>query len=595
MAFIRDRIKHNGLFIKLFFFTLIIIVAVSITITLTTLRMSERLFIDTFSITNEKVLNQITGNFESFNYSIVSASNHLQQNSTIRTILTREHTNADLMNAYYHLNNHVDSIKANLDTYEAGIMLVGMKGISFSTQRPYWQMSDEDWSEHEITSNTLDDPRRLMYQYYRPSQTEIEDEEQIIIASKALMERISGEVYGTVNFAMKEEDFRQFYNSFTSPGNDVYLMDMSSVIVSSNRTDLIGETETDLFSYVKEIETESQDYINREFMGKDHIILSEYLPFFDMYLINTIDREVVTEGVIDKKEIALLVMGIVFIALIIVFIFSRKITSSLSKLVKQIGNTPKHDFHQYVSVTGTYETRQIGNAFNSMLDELHEYVEQLMLSQKQKRNAELATLQHQINPHFLYNTLTSIKFMVQQGGKEDAAHMIHSFISLLQNTIGNVRETVTMKQEIENLKNYVFINQKRYGNRIKVNYFVAPECKEYHVPKLILQPFVENAFFHGFNQKPEGSINVMVWKEGDWLVCEVMDNGDGMEVSNDKKFPEKKQKKQQFSGIGIRNVHERIQLIYGEDYGVEISSKIGEGTKARMTLPSPKKQSVLSE
>ncbi|MDP4155906.1 MAG: sensor histidine kinase, partial [Bacillota bacterium] len=254
------------------------------------------------------------------------------------------------------------------------------------------------------------------------------------------------------------------------------------------------------------------------------------------------------------------------------------------RLVKQIENASKNDFH-YVAVAGTYETRQIGQAFNSMLDELHEYVDRLVLAQKKQRNAELEALQQQINPHFLYNTLASIKFMVLQGEKKDADATINALISLLQNTIGNVKETVTVGQELDNLKNYVFINQKRYGSRIKVDYFVDPNCMEYSIPKLILQPFVENSFFHGFNHKPEGSIHILIWQEGSSLICEVVDNGDGMEVGTGGKLPDTKRKQHLFSGIGVRNVHERIQLIYGDLYGVAISSVVGEGTKIRVTIP----------
>jgi two-component system, sensor histidine kinase YesM len=314
----------------------------------------------------------------------------------------------------------------------------------------------------------------------------------------------------------------------------------------------------------------------------------EYLPSFEMYMFNIIDKKTAFGTLIDKKQIVLISMGIVFVALIIVFFASRRMTNSLSKLVKQIGSTSKHEFDKYVTVSGTYETRQIGNACNSMLDELHEYVDQLVISQKNQRNAELAALQQQINPHFLYNTLTSIKFMVQQGGKEESEATINALISLLQNTIGNVSETFTVKQELDNLKNYVLINQKRYGNRIKVNYFVTPDCIDLQIPKLILQPFMENSFFHGFIRKPAGYINVLGWQEGNTLICEVIDNGDGMEVSEDNTLPNTKRKQQHFSGIGVRNVHERIQLIYGEGYGVTISSNLGEGTKVRISLPIQK-------
>ena len=322
------------------------------------------------------------------------------------------------------------------------------------------------------------------------------------------------------------------------------------------------------------------------FRGKKQIILVESLPSLDMYLFNIIDKEKAFGNLIDKRKIVLISIGIVLIALVSVFFVSRRLTNSLSRLVRQIEHAPKSEFRQYVAVLGTYETRQIGHAFNSMLDELHEYVEQLMLSQKQKRNAELAALQQQINPHFLYNTLASIKFMVQQDSKEDTEAMITALISLLQNTIGNVNETVTVRQELDNLKNYVFINQKRYGNQINVSYLVAPDCLDVRLPKLILQPFMENSFFHGFNRKAGGSIHVLIWQEENNLICEVADNGDGMEELSEKNLPNQKYKRQLFSGIGVRNVHERIQLIYGEEYGVTISSKQGEGTKVRIILPS---------
>lgn len=142
-----------------------------------------------------------------------------------------------------------------------------------------------------------------------------------------------------------------------------------------------------------------------------------------------------------------------------------------------------------------------------MLDELNEYVEKLVETQKEQRNAELAALQHQINPHFLYNTLASVNFLVQQGSQEKAVQTIHALISMLQNALSNVSESITVTQELENLKSYVFINHVRYGERIRVNFFVSPDCMDCHLPKLIIQPFIENAFFHAFTRK-SGDISI---------------------------------------------------------------------------------------
>lgn len=582
MRFIPERFKHNGLFIVMFLITVMMIITVSIIITWTTIRMSEQFFIKKFSITNSKVMTQVKESFESFNYSVVLSSNNLLQSGTVKSILTEEQSNKERLIAYYNMGQQMKRVKSNLDAYEVGILVMGKNGFSFATDRAYWPITDEELKTNIIMSNTFKEPKKLMYQYdNRNNKTK----SRFIVASKVLMERIKGTIYGSMFFAIDESEFRKFFTNYTSPGNNVFVVDKQGVIVSSNQSQLIGEPAKDLLRYAGKIEKSSDHYIIENFMGKDQIISMEYLPSFDMYLFNVIDKQKAIGDLINKKDIMLISMGIVFVALIIVFLASRRLTNSLSRLVKQIADASKHNFHQYVSETGTYETMKIGNAFNSMLDELHEYVEQLVESQKQQRNAELAALQQQINPHFLYNTLTSIKFMVQQGGKEETEATINALISLLQNTIGNVSETNSIVQEVDNLKNYVLINQKRYGDRIKVNYFIAPDCLEYHVPKLILQPFMENSFFHGFNRKGEGYINVLIWKEGDNLICEVVDNGDGMEVSPESKLPNTKRKQQLFSGIGVRNVHERIQLIYGEQYGVTISSELGGGTKVRITLP----------
>lgn len=585
MRYIPERFRHNNLFITMFLISVIIIITVSVTITWTTIRMSEEFFFDKFSITNAKVMDQVEGSLEKYHYSVVVASNNLLQSGTIKEILTKEGSNVERYHDFFTLEQQMKRIKSIVDTYDTEMIITGANGIIFSTDRTYWPITDEELKNGVIDRNTVSQPKKLMYQLdQRPASTE----GSYMVTSKALMERTSGYIYGSMYFAIQESEFRKFYSSYTSPGNHVFLVNQSGVIMSSDQSELIGEKSEELLHYAQEIKTESKDYIIGEFLGKEQIILTKYLPSYEMYMFNIIDKKTAFGNLIDKKKMVLISMGIVFVALLFVFLASRRMTNSLSKLVKQIESTSKHDFDQYVTVSGTYETRQIGHAFNSMLDELHEYVDQLVVSQKQKRNAELAALQQQINPHFLYNTLTSIKFMVQQGGKEDSDAIINALISLLQNTIGNVSETITLRQEIDNLKNYVLINQKRYGDRIKVNYFVSPGCEEMLIPKLILQPFMENSFFHGFIQKHEGYINVLVWEEENTLICEVVDNGDGMEVSAECSLPDTKRKQQHFSGIGVRNVHERIQLIYGEEYGVTISSKLGEGTKVRITLPSQK-------
>ena len=579
-----ERINNYGLLVKIFLVMFFSIIAITITITISTLKMSEDLFTETFSITNSKILAQIQESVEEFNYSLVNTVNNIEQSGTVKTFLTESDGNSlEMSKSFYNMSVQMDLIRVHLDTYDTGITVSGVNGRSFSTNRIYWPITEKELPNHEITFNSLDNPKRLSYHYDDLHTDELK--KPAIIAAKALSDRKSGEIYGVMYISMQELDFRQFYTSYTSEGNNVAIINGTGTIMSSNNTELIGREEQELLNHAKDIDKLNLNYKNVEFLDREQIVLAEYLPSLDLYLVNFIDKKLVMAKIIDKKSIVLISILIVGIALLFVYFISRRLTSSLTSLVNQINNIAKYNFDHYVTVSGSYETKQVATAFNFMLDELHEYVEELIVTQKKQRNAELAALQQQINPHFLYNTLASIKVMVKQGNKEKASEMINKLISLLQNTIGNISETNTVEQELTNMKDYTFINQARYGEQIRVNYYITPNVLSYELPKLIIQPFIENAFFHAFNKKTSGFIHIMIGQEGDTLICEIIDNGDGMETNLDKKMPSYKSKRQLFSGIGVKNVNERIKLLYGKTYGVEISSKLGEGTKVKLRLP----------
>lgn len=580
-----DRFRNNRLFVKMFLVMLLSIVAVSIAITWVTINTTERLFMQTFSITNSKVLAQIESSIGSLHYSIVLTSNNMLQSGSIKSFLTETGgTSSSISKTYYSMNQQMKRISSIVDAYEIGITITGSNGRSFATDRTIWPLTDSQLLGHAITKQALQEPKKLFYQFDYAESSASSAGASAIIASKAFMDRTTGLVYGTMYFSIQEREFRRLYESYTSLGNDVAILNGAGTVLSSNRADWIGGYDAELLSGARRIVEQSLDYANADHMGKEKQLIAVYLESLDLYLVNVIDTETAVGQWMDTKTIVFIVAAIVLVALLIVLLISGRLTKSLSRLVKQISTISKYEFDRYVTVGGSYETRQLGLAFNSMMDELHEYVDELVKTQRLRRNAELEALQHQINPHFLYNTLASVKFMVQQGSKEKASETINALISLLQNTISNVSETVTISQELVTMRNYVFINHVRYGEKIKVSYFVAPDCMGYMVPKLIIQPFIENAFFHAFNQKTEGHIYMMVAEEAGALVLEVVDNGDGM-VKTSELPDQSKGGRQLFSGIGVRNVHERIKLLYGEEYGVTISSELGEGTRVKIRLP----------
>ncbi|WP_019908328.1 sensor histidine kinase [Paenibacillus sp. HW567] len=577
------KLRDQSLFSKIFVVMVISIILVTLLITGVTVQMSQKLFVQTFSITNSKIIDQIKSALDNSHYATVNTAINVGQSGVIKSFMTEKDVNS-LANfkRYYSMRDQMDRIQSGMGA-GIGLSILGVNGRSYTSDSTYWSGSSEELKNHPITQAALEHNGKLFYSFMDASP--FNSQNRYLIAAKALTAPGLASPYGTLYMFTRESDFRKNYASFTSQGNDVMFLDAEGRIVSSNRTEQIGQLSPDLLESAKHIAESNLANEELTIGGREVIVLADYLPSYNFYLVNLIDKNETIGTLLDKRMIFLIASAIAAVAVLVIYFLTKKLTQSLRTLVKKMSNVTKKNFHNYMSVTGTYETRQLSTAYNYMLKELNDYVGQLVETQKEQRKAELAALQQQINPHFLYNTLASVNILVQRGSKEQATETIHALISLLQNTISNVNETITVEEELINLKHYVYINQIRNGNRIKVDYFVSPDCMSAKVPKLVLQPFIENAFFHAFNIKTSGNIYVTIMKDRDTLHCEVVDTGDGMDLDNKGRIPASSVSRQLFSGIGIRNVHDRLTLLYGEPYGVSISSTPGQGTKVSIKIP----------
>lgn len=582
------RVQNLKLFTKIFLVMVISIVCVSWLTLWTTKRASEQLFMSSFSIMNSKVISQVRAGFESFHHAVINAAITVVQSGTVKSFLTEPETDAmSTIQLYYNMKLWMNRAQSNVDMYDVGVTVVGLNGQDYSTNRPHWMISPEVMLEHEMTKQVQQQPERLIYQYVDGDMFGDIEQQPLVVAVRALKDRTFDEPYGYVYISIREVDFRNIYANITREGNDIMLLDREGTIVSSNRTELLGTKSKELLTLSEEIVQQQFNARHVQVLDQDSIVLAEYLPDYDLYIINLIDRETAINEMFNLQTPALMSFLIIMITIFLFFLITKQLTKSLAKLVRQMSNITKHNFQHYIQIGGSYETRELGAAYNYMLDELHDYIDKLMATEQEKRNAELAALQSQINPHFLYNTLASVNMLIHQEDKEKATGTMNALISLLQSTLGDVSETISLEKELMNLKHYVYINHVRYGDKIKVSYFVAPDCLACHVPKLMIQPFVENAFFHAFTRKNEGTIHIMVSRDHSSLVCEIIDNGDGIAgLQSDDVLPlSAGHNKHLFSGIGIKNVHDRITLLYGEDYGVSVISKEGEGTRVKVRLP----------
>ncbi|MBI6874181.1 sensor histidine kinase [Clostridium aciditolerans] len=587
MARIIEKLKSNSLFFKLTLIMLISSISISVITAFAIINISKKLFINNFSITNTKILKQIQANSSDLNDKVINVINTVNDSWAFRRYLSEYDCNPiEQFNIIYNFKQDLKIKESSLDSENIDFLLIGTNNSTYIGSSALLTTPVEEIKKNKITLNSLNAPDKLLYQYSNSGFTSLTKNNNCVIATKVLQDRNTRKQFGMIYVIIHESVFNKLYSSFTTEGNDVVMISSTGTILSSNKHDLIGTNNENLLNEAKKIHNDNLKYLNVNLNKKHYTILAEYMPIYDFYLVNIIDTNKALNDMYSIKEVIFICSIIIAISVSILFMVTRRTTKPLRILVEEMSKITEGNFNNHINLQGSWEIRKLSNSFNYMLDGLSDHVEKLLKAEKNQRKAELSALQMQINPHFIYNTLASIKWLVLKGDKEKSSETINSFISLLQNTISETSETITVAQEIENLKNYVFINETRYGDNIKVNFHVLPNCNDYKIPKLILQPFIENAFFHAFTENTEGRIHVFISEKNNKLFCEIVDNGKGMnetQVSSLYSSPSSKHK--HFTGIGIKNVDDRIKLLYGNEYGVTIDSKINIGTTINIYLP----------
>ena len=242
------------------------------------------------------------------------------------------------------------------------------------------------------------------------------------------------------------------------------------------------------------------------------------------------------------------------------------------------------DHFTYHPVGGTREVQELSASFSHMVGR----IQQLMVTVRQEevnlRKTELKALQAQINPHFLYNTLDSIAWMCEQGQNADAVRMVHALARLFRISISKGHELIPIAREIEHAESYLQIQKYRYKNRFTYHFEVDPGCLDYLCNKITLQPIIENAINHGLDlMVDEGHIWVQVRQEGEDILFRVLDNGVGMSREQLSSILQHDPKDR--TGIGIKNVNDRLKIYFGKQYGLHISSEPDVGTCVEILMP----------
>lgn len=287
-----------------------------------------------------------------------------------------------------------------------------------------------------------------------------------------------------------------------------------------------------------------------------------------------------------------LLLAVLTAAFVSSLVLSRMIFHPIRGLVSamQQFEANAEDF-SYQPVSGASEIETLSGSFAHMVTRIQKLMEQVRNEEITLRKTELRALQAQINPHFLYNTLDSIAWMCEEERSREAVEMVNSLARLFRISISKGHELIPIEKELEHARSYLKIQNYRYKNQFTYSFEVDENCLSYYCNKITLQPLIENAIYHGINRMiDEGEIIVRIYERGSEVIFEVEDNGVGMTQEQCSQILHREPGDK--SGIGIKNVNDRIRIYFGEQYGLSIESELDEGTKIIINMPKIREDTV---
>ncbi|MGN0484776.1 MAG: sensor histidine kinase [Lachnospiraceae bacterium] len=409
-------------------------------------------------------------------------------------------------------------------------------------------------------------------------------EEETVFSCAETVEDENGEIIG---YIFSNTDEQKIYYKYIATWDDKAIKD--AVLLDANQN-IIASSENGNMGNVWQDEKVYHEWIGGdEVSGRDRENIYIYCSavFSEAGLFTIADKSEVLGDLLWVKWFFFGILAVFLaVALVLALYLSHVIYRPMKYLTTTMEEISEGNLQTRAQVMSGDEIGELAMEFNEMLDEIENLIARLVEEENKKKDMELEALQYQITPHFMYNTLNSIKYAALLKGEKELGQVIGDFVELLQAAISKKGTFLTVADDLHILENYVRLQEFRYGGAFEVSYEVSEEAQECLVPRLILQPLVENALLHGMDMKEGvGKLKICVTVEGEQLLLKVIDNGRGMSQEQIEKLLTSKVKKDRgFTAIGIPNIRERLNLYYGEK-GVIAYESNEKGTTAIISMP----------
>ena len=580
--------KIKSITIKLCLLLITFIITISIVIGTWSIKDTNKVLQAEMGKLNSEILDEVADNISIFLSNIEEIGNNIVEDNKLNSALAL--SKEDIINKTEEsadLENYIE-VLLNEQVWKYGkymkpdLYIVSENDFNFSTysKNKYTMESikNEPWYNEIVKANG----KTVLLSTF-------EDEEgigpfkSIFRMGRSINNLITGETLGILIMDISEKMLFDRYSKIIKDGRNIYIVDLQGSIISSKDKRLIGK------NYFDDIKKE--DYIDKRewysVIRRDNINYIKMESTLDKYgwsIIEEIPSNIIKQPIrqITEKFILTLILVIV-VSFIIIYKLSVWITKPVINMKNIMEKVMEGNLDLRVDVDRDDEIGNLEESFNNMIEWLDESIEEIKEQEKQKRIAELSFLQAQINPHFLYNTLSGVRFLVSMNKNDEAEEMLFHFTKLLRDILPKASELISLNEEIEMVMSYIELQKIRYPNLFDVDISIEESIKNIKVPALILQPVVENAIFYSIDDEyKKAKISIKGYAKEDKIIIEVKDNGKGM---SNRQINDLFKSKESINRVGLINVHERIQLNYGKMYGIEIISEKGKGTSIRYIIP----------
>jgi two-component system, sensor histidine kinase YesM len=490
---------------------------------------------------------------------------------------------------YIRVYQHIERIQSFYGT------LIDSIFVSFHDGKFLLSKSDDtvsiaNFSYREYRNRYTGNPYDVYWRNLHPDDFSTNDNRDYVISMFKLIGKDNSKINGIILFNLNSDFFgRVFANSLLSETGYLVLISPEGAMTFKT-IESTSQLSLDVVQYLQQTKEKEGRFAFQKPQGEKMVVIYNTLPTNQWKLAAVFPQAELLDRVNYIKFITFLVIVLLIaVAVILTNALANYVTRPISALTDSMKRVQGKNIDFVSDTHPLNEVEVLNQGVKDLVERVKVLLEQIHKEQETKRQLEFSVMQMQIHPHFLYNTLYSIKGLCDMNLNEDASAMVTALSNFFRISISRGNEIISVEEEIEHIRNYLFIQEMRYGDDFSYEIQIETDILSYPIVKLTLQPLVENAIYHGVKQKRGiGLIRVIGYQRDGFLCFEVQDNGIGMSSERLQEIQQglrAKQARETSMGLGVRSVHQRLQIHYGKEAGLQIESELEKGTIIKILIP----------